>query len=109
MVAKAAIIAGMVIILALIGAVVGLIIARRRERMHAREHGHALYGDLNRHEEQALVALLASAAHIFRNLGQNDESNFGDPEILRADTRIDVGRWLQVYDAKTTIKEKVSK
>lgn len=107
MVAKAAIISATIVIVVLIAVIAGLIVARRQERIRAREQGQALYGDLTHAEEKQLVALLASAEKILRNLGRNDDSNFGDPEILRADTRIDVGRWLQVYDQKTKIKEKV--
>jgi hypothetical protein len=109
MVARVAIICATLVVLFLIAVVFGWLLARRQERMRAREKGQALYGDLNRNEEQALVALLASAALILRDLGQNTEENYGDPEILRADTKIDVGRWLQVYDAKTKTKEKVAK
>lgn len=106
MVAKVAIISVTITVIVLIAVGLGIYLARRQERIQARDKGQALKGDLNRSEEQAMVALLASAERIFRNLGRNDESNFGDPEILRADTKIDVGRWLQVYDNKM---EKVSK
>lgn len=109
MAARVAIVCITLVVLFLIAAVFGWLLARRQERIRAREQGQPLSGDLNRNEERQLVALLASAEQILRNLGQNTEENYGDPEILRADTRIDVGRWLQVYDAKTKIKEKVGK
>lgn len=108
MVARVAIISVTVVIVVLIAVIAGLILARRRERILAQEKGLPVHGDLTRSEERAMVAMLAAAAQIMRNLGRNDDSNYGDPEILRADTRIDVGRWLQVYDHNTT-KEKVKK
>ena len=107
MVARVAIISATIVVIVVLALIVGIYLARRQERIRARELGLPLGGDLNRSEEKALVALLAAAAQIMRNLGRNDETNYGDPEILRADTRIDVGRWLQVYDAKTKTKEKV--
>jgi hypothetical protein len=109
MAARVAIVCITLVVLFLIAAVFGWLLARRQERIRAREQGQPLSGDLNRSEELQLVALLASAAAIMRKLGTNDDTNFGDPEILRVDTRIDVGRWLQVYDKATKIKEKVSK
>lgn len=107
MVARVAIVSATVLVIAVLALIVGIYLARRQERIRARERGLPLSGDLNRSEERALVALLAGAAQIMRNLGRNDETNYGDPEILRADTRIDVGRWLSRYD-KTINKEKVS-
>ena len=108
MVARVAIVSVLILLVVLAALGTGIYLAKRRERIMARERGLPLKGDLTASEERALVALLASAAQIMRNLGTNDESNYGDPEILRADTRIDVGRWLQVYEAKTQIKEKVN-
>ena len=106
MVAKVAIISLLILLIVLAALGMGVYLARRQERIRAREQGLPLKGDLSRDEERALVALLASAAHIMRNLGRNE--GLEDIEILRADTKIDVGRWLQVYDAKTKIKEKVN-
>lgn len=108
MVAKTAIISITFVVIVVIAVGTGIYLARRQERIRARDRGQALKGDLNRSEEQALMVMLAQAATILRGLGQNTEANFGDPEILRADTRIDVGRWLSRYD-KTIVKEKVNK
>lgn len=107
MVARVAIISITIVVIVAIAAGLGVYLARRQERIRNRDKGHALKGDLNRSEEQALISMLAQAATIMRNLGRNDVGNFDDPEILRADTRIDVGRWLARYD-KTIVKETVS-
>jgi flagellar basal body-associated protein FliL len=106
MVARVAIISIAVVVIVVIAAVVGVFLSRRSERMQARQHGYAMRGDLNRSEEQALVTQLAEAEQILRNLGNNNPDNYGDPEILRADTRIAVGLWLKKYN---NVKEKVSK
>jgi hypothetical protein len=50
--------------------------------------------------------MLAEAEVIFRGLGQNTGLGLADMEILRADTKIDVGRWLKRYN---NAKEKISK
>ena len=102
MVAKVAIISLLILLIVLAALGMGVYLARRQERIRAREQGLSLSGTLSRHEEQALVALLASAAHVMRGLGTDNETTLG------LDMKIDVGRWLQVYDAKTKIKEKVN-
>jgi hypothetical protein len=107
-VAKVAIISITIVVLVLIALGTGIYLARRQERIQARRHGYAMRGDLNRSEEQALVTMLAEAADIFRGLGQNtsEYQYLDDIEILRANTKIDVGRWLARYD---NTKEKISK
>lgn len=105
MVAKGLIVSGTIVIIVLAAIFVGIYMARRQERIQARQHGHPLRGDLNRHEEEALLTELAEAARILRNLGRNDVGNFEDPEILRADTKIDVGRWLKRYDSKRKVSQ----
>lgn len=106
MVAKAAIVGATVVVLAIIGLILGVYIAKRNERIRARDKGQALKGDLNRSQEVVLLNLLADAASIFQGLGQNNSSGLDDIEIIRANTKIDVGRWLVRYN---NTKEKVSK
>lgn len=106
MVAKAAIVGITIVVIVAIVALLGVYIAKRNERIRARDKGQALRGDLNRYEERALLTMLAEAANIFRGLGQNTGGGLDDIEILRADTKIDVGQWLARYDST---KEKISK
>ena len=106
MVAKAAIVGATVVVLAIIGLILGVYIAKRNERIRARDKGQALKGDLNRSQEVVLLNLLADAASIFQGLDQNNSSGLDDIEIIRANTKIDVGRWLVRYN---NTKEKVSK
>ena len=94
------------VVLAIIGLILGVYIAKRNERIRARDKGQALKGDLNRSQEVVLLNLLADAASIFQGLGQNNSSGLDDIEIIRANTKIDVGRWLVRYN---NTKEKVSK
>jgi len=105
-VAKVAIVSIALVAVVLFVLGTGIYLARRQERIQARERGFALKGDLNRPEEQALLSMLAKAADIFRGLGQNTGGGLDDIEILRADTKIDVGQWLARYD---NTKEKISK
>ena len=106
MVARTAIVGIVIVVLALIAAGLVFWFLRSKSKDNARRHGYAMRGDLNRDEERALMTKLAEAEDIFRNLGRNDDNNYGDPEILRADTRILIGLWLKDY---TAVKEKVSK
>lgn len=106
MVAKAAIVGATVVVLAIIGLILGVYIAKRNERIRARDKGLPLSGDLNRAQEVVLLNLLADAANIFQGLGQNNSSGLDDIEIIRANTKIDVGQWLARYN---NTKEKVSK
>lgn len=106
MVAKTAIVSITFVVIVVIAVVTGIYLAKRQERIHARERGFALKGDLNRSEEQALLSMLAEAERIFQGLGQNTGLGLEDLEILRADTKIDVGRWLKKYN---NTKEKISK
>lgn len=102
---KVAIVGAVIVVIAIIAALVGLYIAKRNERIRARDKGQALRGDLNRAEEKALMTMLAEAADIFRGLGKNTGRSLDDLEVIRSDTKIDVGRWLARYD--NTTKEKV--
>lgn len=104
MVARVAIICATFVVIVTIAIIAGVYLARRQERVHAREHGLPLKGDLNRSEEQELLSMLSQAETIFRGLGQNISSGLEDIEILRANTKIDVGRWLARYN---TMKEKI--
>jgi hypothetical protein len=104
MVAKAAIVGATILAIVIVAAIVSMYIAKRNERIRARDKGQALRGDLNRGEEIVLVNLLQDAAEIFRGLGKN--TSLDDVEIIRADTRIDVGRWLAAYDVT---KEKIER
>jgi len=104
MVAKAAIVGATVVVLAIIGLILGMYIARRNERIRARENNLAMSGDLNAAQERRLLSLLDGAAIIMRGLGRT--STLDDVEIISSNTKIDVGRWLNAYD---NVKEKVSK
>jgi hypothetical protein len=103
---KVAIISVTFVVIVAIAAVVGIHLAKRQERIWARERGFPLKGDLTWEEEQELLYLLADAEKIFRGLGQRVGYGLDDIEIIRTDTKIDVGRWLKRYNHR---KETISK
>jgi hypothetical protein len=103
-VAGIAIVMAGIVLLAIIGLVLGVYIAKRNERIRARENNLAMSGDLNAAQERRLLSLLDGAAIILRGLGKT--SSLEDVEIISSNTQIDVGRWLSAYDK---VKEKVSK
>lgn len=107
MLAKVAIVSGVILVIVLAAMFIGVYLAKRRERIELLEKGLPLQGDLTAAQEAVLLSQLHDAAKILRGLGKSDETNFMEPEMLRQDTKIDVGRWLARYD-KTVNKEKVS-
>ena len=83
-----------VIVAAMITGVV-VYFRRRRSKETALERGWATSGDLNSRQEQALIAQVASAATLFRQLLAPPTSLDGDITFLRHDHRTQVEAWLR--------------
>lgn len=91
---KAIIIGLVIVIVALIIAGVTVYYRRRAGKEKALEHGWAIKGDLNRRQEQAIIAELNTADILFRELLAPPGDLTGDMTLLRMSDRVKVQDWL---------------